>query len=50
MNHQHQPPVDARRTHYGEAHRTTRLAVCTAVAAILLVHVWLLVALTTLKK
>jgi hypothetical protein len=50
MNHHHQPPVDARRTHYGHAHRTTRLAFATTVAAILLAHLFLFLALTTFKK
>lgn len=47
MNHLRITGLDARPTHLASAQRNTRLAVCTTVAAILLVHVWLLVALTT---
>lgn len=46
MNHIPQG-VDARPTPYTSAHRTTRRALCTTIAAILLVHIWLLVALTS---
>ena len=50
MNHLRITGLDARPTPYVTAHRTVRRALCTTVAAILLVHVWLYVALITFKK